>query len=482
MVAASGLDWQTFQFTRARGARPTRRQTRPPPRGFNSRAHGARDSGTFSTVRCRTFQFTRARGARHLLVSEAAQEIRFQFTRARGARRRTSPPRSGWCCFNSRAHGARDHLQAPGRHAVADVSIHARTGRATFSAAGLCARSMFQFTRARGARQSGRTARGALRSCFNSRAHGARDEFVQWAPLGIDKFQFTRARGARPAPPASPSWPSVSIHARTGRATDGFGGPKPEWMFQFTRARGARQSSATSSGNGRRFQFTRARGARPQDCEGWWRNRVSIHARTGRATRSAPSGRSSGCFNSRAHGARDCGLFGGHSGSVFQFTRARGARLPSPPPRPRRRSFNSRAHGARDLRDERGGSGVEVSIHARTGRATVGGTRYYALTLFQFTRARGARQRVAADHGDEHGVSIHARTGRATAPVRTRFQSRRFNSRAHGARDRYLSSLLQNVWFQFTRARGARLPRVVVEVYLVEFQFTRARGARRSGS
>ena len=79
---------------------------------------------------------------------------------------------------------------------------------------------------------------------------------------------------------------------------------------------------------------------------------VSIHARTGRATCRVgevslnPSG-----FNSRAHGARDMGgavgSFG--SGGAFQFTRARGARQVG--------------GGSKENR-------LEVSIHARTGRAT----------------------------------------------------------------------------------------------------------------
>ena len=76
-------------------------------------------------------------------------------------------------------------------------------------------------------------------------------------------------------------------------------------------------------------------------------------------------------FNSRAHGARDSRSSAAHSGSD---------------------SFNSRAHGARDGYYEPGKAVYHVSIHARTGRATLAGVGLHVL---------------------EH-VSIHARTGRAT--------------------------------------------------------------------
>ena len=100
--------------------------------GFNSRAHGARDTALAMLAECPpTFQFTRARGARPDVKRALCDYIR----------------------FNSRAHGARDKVASP---AVpnAPVSIHARTGRATLDS-------------------------GAWRRpspCFNSRAHGARDE------------------------------------------------------------------------------------------------------------------------------------------------------------------------------------------------------------------------------------------------------------------------------------------------------------------
>ena len=220
-----------------------------------------------------------------------------------------------------------------------------------------------------------------------------------------------RATGHRPA---RRDRDDVSIHARTGRATCRTTSASPCSPFQFTRARGARRLAFPPFRCSTMFQFTRARGARPR--------------------RSTPGSRAR-CFNSRAHGARDMirdmalppfsvsihartgratllGLCRSRSG-LFQFTRARGAR-----PRP----------------EEGAGAGI-VSIHARTGRATLCGRLLPRLEVFQFTRARGARLAPAAQEGGD----------------------RCFNSRAHGARDRVLAEqAIDKVAFQFTRARGAR--------------------------
>ena len=104
--------------------------------------------------------------------------------------------------------------------------------------------------------------------------------------------------------------------------------------------------------NAVQFQFTRARGARPMSLDKSVKgHRVSIHARTGRATSRPVLGKRAGGFNSRAHGARDrLKIIYRLILAQFQFTRARGARL---------------------YRDIRG----------------------LLLWWFQFTRARGARRR-----------------------------------------------------------------------------------------
>ncbi len=209
-------------------------------------------------------------------------------------------------------------------------------------------------------------------------------------------FQFTRARGARHAIlPACQVVNIVSIHARTGRATPARFRSRHGGRFQFTRARGARRTTSKQLGQFHRFN-SRAHGARDAPTE---HHRqlvpVSIHARTGRATPRA---------------------------SVRAMVEG----------------FNSRAHGARDNGQQAGKAVSSVSIHARTGRATG----------------------VVCGRDDvQHVVSIHARTGRATRSPMLSSGSRGFNSRAHGARDSQKRAPKSVGEFQFTRARGARLPR-----------------------
>ena len=210
--------------------------------------------------------------------------------------------------FNSRAHGARDRnrLAADGHRGV---SIHARTGRATCTT----------------------TRPGSRSTCFNSRAHGARDPPPPRSGGNEGVFQFTRARGARPAKASSchtsrrfqftrargarrPAVPPVSappgFNSRAHGARDSTSRRSPSpptGTFQFTRARGARHEAELAVLQGRagfnsrahgardplaaschlsspQFQFTRARGARLVGVETVARCRVSIHARTGRAT------------------------------------------------------------------------------------------------------------------------------------------------------------------------------------------------------
>ena len=169
-------DW--FQFTRARGARLGELTRRAPssPIGFNSRAHGARDGVVGAPDAELGFQFTRARGARPALPFRLAEMESFN-SRAHGARdrqarffpgffivsihartgRATAPP------FGSRIEPpvvsihARTGRATPenvlrGKHSR--VSIHARTGRATGWGCGTATAKAFQFTRARGARQT----------------------------------------------------------------------------------------------------------------------------------------------------------------------------------------------------------------------------------------------------------------------------------------------------------------------------------------
>ena len=492
-----------FQFTRARGARPARR---------------------IVDVADELFQFTRARGARLARQMAGICHERFQFTRARGARpdgRLRVQLEDG---FNSRAHGARD-LRGYTVIPPKAVSIHARTGRATYLQTYPAREDGFN-SRAHGARDVRRAGPGDDTRFQFTRARGARPPGILQGPTR-EEFQFTRARGARhPAPPNYLGTPIVSIHARTGRATHAPRCPTPCTGCFNSRAHGARDLGSLTP---RLFV------------------QVSIHARTGRATRTKPTPAVRDiCFNSRAHGARDTSAppsrgmtavsiharTGRATGRSCHPTtcspgfnsRAHGARDPARSPSGTAgRCFNSRAHGARDNRLPIDFPVVAVSIHARTGRAT-GRAKPSpaAVNQFQFTRARGARQSpphrlpccrsfnsrahgarddlaaypqpkghrfnsrahgardlVGVYSGGKKQVSIHARTGRATASnIGSAVKCRSFNSRAHGARDGTPRRACLGVGFQFTRARGARPGSVRVTDCEEVFQFTRARGAR----
>ena len=235
-------------------------------------------------------------------------------------------------CFNSRAHGGRDHSPWSAG-LILRVSIHAPTGGATAFPPARPGGGRFQFTRPRGARRS-QAQLAARRLRFNSRAHGGRD---------VSSYSF-----GRPSP--------VSIHAPTGGATAARSTRSPAALFQFTRPRGARPHSATpppiiyacfnSRAHGGRdlpraqlgghlvvsihaptggataaadallqipeFQFTRPRGARLAHIgEQAVKVSVSIHAPTGGATGSStPKAKSRKFQFTRPRGARPYGLQG----------------------------------------------------------------------------------------------------------------------------------------------------------------------------
>ena len=250
-----------FQFTRPRGARHTLdkdldlyavsihaptggatpivwRTARRAP-GFNSRAHGGRDSVGGSiladlavSIHAPTGGATTQRPSLTLVTTA------FQFTRPRGARQWHRQAICVQRCFNSRAHGGRDGAGPRSRSQVA-VSIHAPTGGAT------------------------RPVRTAL-----------------WSRT----FQFTRPRGARPVKAEAPNGDAVSIHAPTGGATQ-----LRQFVFRDARVSihaptgGATNPSTRSCGLSK-FQFTRPRGARPEAKTVFARAQVSIHAPTGGAT------------------------------------------------------------------------------------------------------------------------------------------------------------------------------------------------------
>ena len=179
---------------------------------------GGATSLAFATAFSAAFQFTRPRRAR------LAVHVRFDLyvgfnSRAHGGRdssprwRLRQPP-----CFNSRAHGGRDWHNKAGEKELSGFNSRAHGGRDTGSADLICAGS-FQFTRPRGARRDLGQRQPALGS-FNSRAHGGRDSRRDRRIRRRGGFQFTRPRGARHASAEEEGAErEVSIHAPTGGAT-----------------------------------------------------------------------------------------------------------------------------------------------------------------------------------------------------------------------------------------------------------------------
>ena len=166
-------------------------------RGFNSRAHGGRDTiGMHPQPQWILVSIhAPTGGATCGPIAWARVGFSFQFTRPRGARRCPRADRPPPSCFNSRAHGGRDFVNAavPRRTRVSihaptggathpaespgardQVSIHAPTGGATPRNLPDARQKTFQFTRPRGARRMPGDLWQQYFS-FNSRAHGGRD-------------------------------------------------------------------------------------------------------------------------------------------------------------------------------------------------------------------------------------------------------------------------------------------------------------------
>ena len=173
---------------------------------------------------------------------------------------------------------------------------------------------------------------------------------------------------------------------------------------------------------------------------------VSIHARTRRATLSTAILRAT---------------------TSFQSTPARGGRhyrRRSCVPLPR---FNPRPHAAGDVDLKITAVDVDVSIHARTRRATMALPKKSLAERFQSTPARGGRRdgtagsgaarrfnprphaagdQTPAEYTTPRGSfqSTPARGGRRPIRDRTSDESRRFNPRPHAAGDSTLPNLLQH--------------------------------------
>ena len=142
------------------------------------------------------FQFTRPRGARPTRTSILPTTSRFQFTRPRGARRKKdagiqalsyvsihAPARGATeerrrdsgslVCFNSRAREGRDGNYGGKCQRLVRFNSRAREGR-DYRFGMLVRLVKFQFTRPRGARQRGSVSLMRANS-FNSRAREGRD-------------------------------------------------------------------------------------------------------------------------------------------------------------------------------------------------------------------------------------------------------------------------------------------------------------------
>ncbi len=190
--------------------------------------------------------------------------------------------------------------------------------------------------------------------------------------VGLIEFQFTPARGGRLRQGDILLVAGVSIHARTWRATRCRAAlSRARSRFQFTPARGGRLLGFDYTLLRVKFQFTPARGGR----------------RRGSSRLSAGTS-----FNSRPHVAGDTAATDGQTKRRFQFTPARGGRRWAAGVGG---VFGDVSIHARTWRATCGQvmqlKALEVSIHARTWRATVKRLRRDRTKKFQFTPARGGR-------------------------------------------------------------------------------------------
>ena len=199
---AAQLRCKMFQSTPARGGRRSMTaRPRTAREGFNPRPHAAGDgSRSAAYARLQRFNPRPHAAGDGLSAAPCTTSQQFQSTPARGGRHagRGHGSRDG-PRFNPRPHAAGDRTRARPYSLGADVSIHARTRRATVGPLAVAAAgAVFQSTPARGGRRSGDAPIAALHRCFNPRPHAAGD-------AGRRAWQL----------PTS----SVSIHARTRRAT-----------------------------------------------------------------------------------------------------------------------------------------------------------------------------------------------------------------------------------------------------------------------
>ncbi len=210
------------------------------------------------------FQSTPAHGGRLLQQVSSASQIRFQSTPAHGGRRYLNNTDRLCCSVSIHARTRRATLLIISSPFSFDVSIHARTRRATVNSSFFARTSKFQSTPAHG----GRRAPAAKNLCgaeFQSTpAHGGR-------PLPLYLRGTREGFNPRPHTAGDTSIVCIVVVLRSFNPRPHTAGDSPTssrhellLMFQSTPAHGGRRS-------GMRWRFAS--------------DRVSIHARTRRATR-----------------------------------------------------------------------------------------------------------------------------------------------------------------------------------------------------
>ena len=480
-IAAVSATYLQFQSTPAHGGRPGTPRLQNHVKSFNPRPHMAGDTfvsdqfaETHVSIHARTWRATAGHGGWR-------GGALFQSTPAHGGRRWTASASMYPCfnprphmagdakgfavwppvhCFNPRPHMAGDPALHHGRQLARNVSIHARTWRATATGASSPATSFNPRPHMAGDLRPRRSP--LFRACFNPRPHMAGDRRRQLGASGFCfnprphmagdhgsrpcwrcqlAFQSTPAHGGRPeGPQVLAVFDLVSIHARTWRATPARRSVCRHHIVSI-HARTWRATSLSRSWSRHKSSFNpRPHMAGDHDYERQTcRSRnVSIHARTWRATLPGYQAELSLVFQSTpAHGGRPVisspiPVFG-----VFQSTPAHGGRPTAKRDRAALLRFQSTpAHGGRPQPPAEHRPDRIVSIHARTWRATGQTSRTIIADVFQSTPAHGGRPvatviantggcfnprpHMAGDH--EAGrrvlpavaVSIHARTWRAT--------------------------------------------------------------------
>ena len=258
------------------------------------------------------------------------------------------------------ARGGRHHRRSASGVSRSDVSIHARTRRATAVCWGMGTGSQLVSIHARTRRATAAAlARSPARAWFQSTpARGGRRRSAANSIALVNWFQSTPARGGRRWRRIGCGGNTGSFNPRPHAAGDGQGGVKARrcdvFVFQSTPARGGRPA------RGQRHRSSLVR--------------RSIHARTRTLHRvHAPRYPDSGFQSTPARGGRHSRVarLGAHSGVSIHARTRRATRMYRCRREAYRSSFNPRPHAAGDDCSVVEGTAIEsVSIHARTRRAT----------------------------------------------------------------------------------------------------------------